>query len=299
MYDDFYANFDDLDDVALPGVPNHPQCKTSCSWRVPRLPSSVTVCTHTSTHTSTHTNTHTQAPTCTKEHTHSHTHMYCIPTDIHKNIPTDTHWKVGCPHQYELLWPKPFIARNTVRIFSHKLYPSKHEECLCLWLLAQSHNTLLWALTLDWKNEKAAKCQKTKCVFCSADPFLARPFPLPPPDSLWQVHFSGEIDPSLSLSFTPLQLWLLPLPTQKIHFHFSTNVFFTNFIVFIYLHIYTYFIYYFSGDLDHSPNSLSFTSLQLWLLPLSTPKHHFHISINAFFANFNVFIYLCSTSWVK
>ena len=31
MYDDFYANFDDLDDVALPGVPNHPQCKTSCS----------------------------------------------------------------------------------------------------------------------------------------------------------------------------------------------------------------------------------------------------------------------------
>ena len=31
IYDDFCANFDDLDDVALPGVPNHPQCKTSCS----------------------------------------------------------------------------------------------------------------------------------------------------------------------------------------------------------------------------------------------------------------------------
>ena len=206
----------------LTGVPNHPQCKTSCSWRVPRLPSSVTVCTH-DTHT-------TQAPTCTKEHTHEHTHMYCIPTDIHKKT-----WL--SPSVWALMTKtlNRLHARNTVRILSHKLYPSKHEECLCLWLLAQSHNTLLWALTLDWKNEKAAKCQKTKCVFCSADPFLARPFPLPPPDSLWQVHFSGEIDPSFSLSFTPFQLWLLSLPTQKIHFHFSTNVFLTNFIVFIYL----------------------------------------------------------------
>ena len=31
IYDDLYANFDDLDDIALPGAPNHPQCKTSCS----------------------------------------------------------------------------------------------------------------------------------------------------------------------------------------------------------------------------------------------------------------------------
>ena len=203
---------------------------------------------------------------------HKHPHAQ---RSIHTNTHTCTVYqqtytkKLGCPHQYELLWPKPsivFIARNTVRILSHKLYPSKHEECLCLWLLAQSHNTLLWALTLDWKNEKAAKCQKTKCVFCS-DPFLARPFPLPPPDSLWQVHFSGEIDPSFSLSFTPFQLWLLPLPTQKIHFHFSANVFFYQF------HCFHILMLYFMGEIDPSRSFSTVT------FDSPTLKHQFHISI--------------------
>ena len=170
---------------------------------------------HKATHTSTHM--HKGAYTLT------HTHMYCIPTNIHKNIHSEN-LVVAISMSFYDQNPQSSWLQGIVRFLSHKLYPSKHEECLCLWLLAQSHNTLLWALTLDWKNEKAAKCQKTKCVFCS-DPFLARPFPLPPPDSLWQVHFSGEIDPPLPLSFTPFQLWLLPLATLEIHFHFSIFVF--------------------------------------------------------------------------
>ena len=198
--------------------------------------------------------------------------MYCIPTDIHKNIHTDTHWKLGCPHQYELLWPKPsivLIARNTVRFLSHKLYPSEHEECLCLWLLAQSHNTLLWALTLDWKNEKAAKCQKTKCVFCSADPFLARPFSLPPPDSLWQVHFSGEIDPSLSF-FHSFATVTFALPTLETKFTFTfQSLFFANFIVFIYLCSTSW------GEIDPSPRSLSLRfNCDFWLTNPKTSLSH-------------------------
>ena len=267
IYDDFCANFDDLDDVALPGVPNHPQCKTSCSWRVPRLPSSVTVCTHS---TATHTSTHMHKGAYTLTHTHV----------LHTNRHTQkyTQWKLGCPHQYELLWPKPsivFIARNTVRILSHKLYPSKHEECLCLWLLAQSHNTLLWALTLDWKNEKAAKCQKTKCVFCS-DPFLARPFPLPPPDSLWQVHFSGEIDPSLSFFHSFSTVTFVSTDSENSLSLFS-QCFFYQF------HCFHILMLYFMGEIDPSRSFSTVT------FDSPTLKHQFHISIKMHLFLFNEF----------
>ena len=39
-------------------------------------------------------------------------------------------------------------------------------------------------------------CQKSKSVFCS-DPFLSLHFLSRPPDSPRQLHFSGEIDPSI------------------------------------------------------------------------------------------------------
>ena len=52
------------------------------------------------------------------------------------------------------------------------------------------------SLTPQSFHKSPCLCQKSKSVFCS-DPFLSLHFLSRPPDSPRQLHFSGEIDPSI------------------------------------------------------------------------------------------------------